>query len=190
MDRKTAIRPSSRSRNRSGGAESARHFGHFQNAGFSRRPAGGAEGIRTPDLCSAIAALSHLSYSPGLAGHLGGGSTPVNCDPGRCRAEDRLRMRSLLWLIDTVITLYVWLLIASAVLSWLIAFNVVNTRNPIVAQVADFLDRVTEPALRPIRRILPNLGGIDVSPIILILLLYFLRNLIFEIFGSVGVARI
>ena len=78
-------------------------------------------------------------------------------------------MRSLLWLIDTVITLYVWLLIASAVLSWLIAFNVVNTRNPIVAQVADFLDRVTEPALRPIRRILPNLGGIDVSPIILIL---------------------
>src|SRR5215218_6407986 len=119
-----------------------------------------------------------------------GGSTPVNCDPGLCRAEDRLRMRSLLWLIDTVITLYVWLLIASAVLSWLIAFNVVNTRNPIVAQVADFLDRVTEPALRPIRRILPNLGGIDVSPIILILLLCFLRNLIFEIFGSVGVARI
>ena len=99
-------------------------------------------------------------------------------------------MRSLLWLIDTVITLYVWLLIASAVLSWLIAFNVVNTRNPIVAQVADFLGRVTEPALRPIRRILPNLGGIDVSPIILILLLYFLRNLIFEVFGSVGVARI
>ena len=62
--------------------------------------------------------------------------------------------------------------------------------EPVVAQVADFLDRVTEPALRPIRRILPNLGGIDVSPIILILLLYFLRNLIFEIFGSVGVARI
>ncbi|HEX8662714.1 MAG TPA: YggT family protein [Beijerinckiaceae bacterium] len=98
-------------------------------------------------------------------------------------------MRSLLWLIDTVITLYVWLLIASAVLSWLIAFNVVNLRNPIVMQVADFLDRVTEPALRPIRRILPNLGGIDISPIILILLLYFLRNLIFEIFGSIGVGR-
>ena len=99
-------------------------------------------------------------------------------------------MRSLLWLIDTVITLYVWLLIASAVLSWLIAFNVVNLRNPIVMQIADFLDRVTEPVLRPIRRILPNLGGIDISPIILILLLYFLRNLIFELFGSVGVGRI
>ena len=99
-------------------------------------------------------------------------------------------MRSLLWLIDTVITLYVWLLIASGVLSWLIAFNVVNLRNPIVMQVADFLDRVTEPALRPIRRVLPNLGGIDISPIILILLLYFVRNLIFELFGSMGVGRI
>jgi YggT family protein len=98
-------------------------------------------------------------------------------------------MRSLLWLIDTVITLYVWLLIASAVLSWLIAFNVVNLRNPIVMQLADFLDRVTEPALRPIRRVLPNLGGIDISPIILILLLYFVRNLIFELFGSIGVGR-
>ena len=98
-------------------------------------------------------------------------------------------MRSLLWLIDTVITLYVWLLIASAVLSWLIAFNVVNLRNPIVMQVADFLDRVTEPALRPIRRVLPNLGGIDISPIILILLLYFVRNLIFELFGTMGVGR-
>jgi YggT family protein len=99
-------------------------------------------------------------------------------------------MRSLLWLIDTVITLYVWLLIASAVLSWLIAFNVVNLRNPIVMQLADFLDRVTEPALRPIRRVLPNLGGIDISPIILILLLYFARNLIFELFGTIGVGRV
>ena len=99
-------------------------------------------------------------------------------------------MRSILWLIDTVITLYVWLLIASAVLSWLIAFNVVNLRNPIVMQLADFLDRVTEPALRPIRRVLPNLGGIDISPIILILLLYFLRNLIFELFGTMGVGRV
>ena len=99
-------------------------------------------------------------------------------------------MRSILWLVDTVITLYVWLLIASAVLSWLIAFNVVNLRNPIVMQVADFLDRVTEPALRPIRRVLPNLGGIDISPIILILLLYFLRNLIFELFGTMGVGRV
>ena len=95
-------------------------------------------------------------------------------------------MRSILWLLDTVITLYVYILIASAILSWLVAFNVVNTRNPIVDRIGDFLYRVTEPALRPIRNILPNLGGIDISPIILILLLFFLRNLLFEIFGSLA----
>jgi YggT family protein len=95
-------------------------------------------------------------------------------------------MRSLLWLFDTVVTLYVYLLIASAILSWLVAFNVVNERNPIVAQIGDFLYRVTEPALRPIRRILPNLGGIDISPIILILGLFFLRNLVFELVGTVA----
>jgi len=91
-------------------------------------------------------------------------------------------MRSLLWLIDTLIMLYVYLLIAAAVLSWLIAFNVVNVRNPVVHQIGDFLDRITEPALRPLRRILPNLGGIDISPVILILLLLFVRNLIHELF--------
>ncbi|ACA18304.1 protein of unknown function YGGT [Methylobacterium sp. 4-46] len=95
-------------------------------------------------------------------------------------------MRSLLWLIDNVITLYVYLLIASAVLSWLVAFNVVNVRNPIVSQIEDFLFRVTDPALRPIRRILPNLGGIDISPIILVLLLFFLRNLMFELFATLA----
>ena len=93
-------------------------------------------------------------------------------------------MRSVLWLIDTVIQLYVYILIASAILSWLVAFNVVNVRNPIVAQIGDFLERVTEPVLAPLRRILPNLGGIDISPIILILGLFFLRNLIFETFGA------
>ncbi|MFL4968338.1 MAG: YggT family protein [Xanthobacteraceae bacterium] len=88
-------------------------------------------------------------------------------------------MNPFLWLIDTVITLYIWILIAAAVLSWLIAFNVVNTRNSVVASIGDFLYRVTEPALRPIRSVLPNLGGIDISPVILILGLLFLRNLIF-----------
>jgi YggT family protein len=91
-------------------------------------------------------------------------------------------MRSLLWLIDTIIWLYVWLLIASAVLSWLIAFNVVNTRHPVVGMVANFLYQVTEPVLRPIRSILPNLGGIDISPVILIIALFFIRNLLFEYF--------
>ena len=99
-------------------------------------------------------------------------------------------MRSLLWLIDTLLMLYVYLLIASAILSWLVAFNVVNVRNPVVAQIGDFLYRVTEPALRPIRRFLPSLGGIDVSPVILILLLLFARNLIHELFLSAGAVRL
>ena len=89
-------------------------------------------------------------------------------------------MRSLILLIDTVISLYIWVLIISAVMSWLVAFNVVNTHNRLVYQAMDFLYRVTEPTLRPIRRLIPNLGGIDISPIILILLLYFLRNLLIE----------
>jgi len=83
-----------------------------------------------------------------------------------------------LWLIDTLITLYIYVLIAAAVLSWLIAFNVVNSYNPTVRMIWDFLYRVTEPALRPIRAILPNLGGIDISPVILIIALMFLRVLI------------
>ena len=87
-------------------------------------------------------------------------------------------MRSLLWLIDTVITLYVYILIASAILSWLVAFNVVNTRNDVVRTVWDFLYRVTEPVLRPIRNMLPNLGGIDVSPIIVLLIIFFIQRVI------------
>jgi len=92
-------------------------------------------------------------------------------------------MNPFLWLIDTVITLYIYILIAAALLSWLIAFNVVNTRNPIVASVGEFLYRITEPALRPIRSIMPNLGGIDISPVILILGLLFLERLLFWLFA-------
>lgn len=88
-------------------------------------------------------------------------------------------MNPFLWLIDTIIDIYIWILIASAVLSWLIAFNVVNTRNPIVNNIGEFLYRVTEPALRPIRNLMPNLGGIDVSPVILIIGLLFLKQFIF-----------
>jgi YggT family protein len=91
-------------------------------------------------------------------------------------------MNPFLWLIDTVITLYIWILIASAVLSWLVAFNVVNTRNPIVHSIGDFLYRITEPALRPIRSIMPNLGGIDISPVILIIGLLFLKQLVFWLY--------
>ena len=89
-------------------------------------------------------------------------------------------MQSFVWLISTMIELYVWCLIISAVLSWLVAFNVLNTQNRFVYAVGDFLHRITEPALRPIRRFLPHLGGIDISPIVLILLLFFARSLLFE----------
>jgi len=91
-------------------------------------------------------------------------------------------MNPFLWLVDTVITLYIWILIAAAVLSWLIAFNVVNSRNPIVANIGEFLYRVTEPALRPIRNVMPNLGGIDISPVILIIGLLFLKQFIFWLY--------
>ncbi len=88
-------------------------------------------------------------------------------------------MQSILGLIDTIAALYIWALILSAILSWLVAFNVINTRNRFVHMVGDFLYRITEPALAPVRRVLPNLGGIDVSPILLILLIQFIvRGLI------------
>ncbi len=87
-------------------------------------------------------------------------------------------MRALLEVILIALEIYVWLLIASAVLSWLIAFNVVNTRNQFVSMLWDFLYRITEPALRPIRSIMPNLGGIDLSPVILILIIIFIEKVI------------
>ena len=89
-------------------------------------------------------------------------------------------MRALFWLVDTLIDIYIWLLIAQAVLSWLLAFGVVNRYNRVVTSASDFLWRITEPLLRPIRSVLPDLGGIDISPVILILVLYFLRDLMFE----------
>ncbi|MDR3515104.1 MAG: YggT family protein [Azospirillaceae bacterium] len=89
-------------------------------------------------------------------------------------------MLALLWLIDTVIGLYVWVLIASAVLSWLVSFGIVNTRNHAVYMIGDVLYRLTEPALRPIRRVLPNFGGLDLSPLVLILGVMFIQRLIHE----------
>ncbi|GJD43816.1 YggT family protein [Methylobacterium sp. E-041] len=89
-------------------------------------------------------------------------------------------MNSLIWLFDTVVQLFIYVLIASAILSWLVAFNVVNVRNPIVSQIGEVLYRITEPVLRPIRNLLPNLGGVDISPIILILLLLFVSRLLHE----------
>jgi YggT family protein len=71
-----------------------------------------------------------------------------------------------------------WLVIGAAILSWLIAFNVVNTRNQLVGTVSEFLYRITEPALRPIRQFMPNLGGIDLSPVILFLIIIFVERVI------------
>ena len=87
-------------------------------------------------------------------------------------------MAPLIGFIVLVIDLYIWVVIASAILSWLVAFNVVNMNNRFVLSIADMLYRLTEPALRPIRNILPNLGGIDISPVILILLLLFIRDVV------------
>ena len=89
-------------------------------------------------------------------------------------------MHALLEVILLALQLYVYLIVASAILSWLVAFNVVNTRNDFVRSIWNFLDAVTEPALRPIRNILPNLGGVDISPVLLILLIIFIQKLIVD----------
>ncbi|MGQ2908020.1 MAG: YggT family protein [Aliihoeflea sp.] len=87
-------------------------------------------------------------------------------------------MIALIQTIILALDIYWWLIILSAIFSWLYAFNVVNPRNQFVGTIGNFLHRVTEPALRPIRRLLPDLGGIDISPIILLLLIFFLRQFI------------
>jgi YggT family protein len=113
--------------------------------------------------CPALAAASARSYRRALLA-----------------GEWAVRMHAVLNILLLVIRIYIWLLIAQAILSWLLAFGVVNRYNRGVAVIGDFLYRVTEPALRPIRAFLPNFGGIDISPIILILILYFLSDLIVE----------
>jgi YggT family protein len=93
-------------------------------------------------------------------------------------------MRSLLWLFDTVITMYIYVLVGNAIYSWLVAFNVINSRNNVVAMIGDFLHKVTEPVLAPIRRRMPDLGGIDLSPVVLIIGLVFFRMLVFEVLAA------
>jgi YggT family protein len=90
-------------------------------------------------------------------------------------------MMALFWLIDRLISLYIWAVILAAVFSMLVSFGVLDTRNRLVWTIGDFLYRITEPALRPIRNLLPNLGGIDISPVILILLLQAARMLLGEL---------
>ena len=92
-------------------------------------------------------------------------------------------MKSLLILFDHVISLYIWILIINAIISWLVAFNVLNTSNRFVYSILDVSYKLTDPPLNYIRKFLPNLGSVDISPIVLILGLMFLRNLIFEMFA-------
>jgi YggT family protein len=146
---------------------------------------GGAKGNRTPDLVIANDALYQLSYRPDLALVLGGrprGVKPLGCT---CRLNHldttqtgTFSMIAVIWLINNIFNLVWWLILASVVLSWLFAFNIVNVNNPTVRQISYGLSRLTEPLLAPIRRILPQMGGLDLSPIILLILLEFLRQLL------------
>ena len=92
-------------------------------------------------------------------------------------------MKSIFILLDSIITIYLWIIIINAILSWLVAFNILNTQNRFVFSVLDATYKMTDPALNKIRSIIPTFGSIDISPVILILILMFLRNIIFEIFA-------
>ena len=92
-------------------------------------------------------------------------------------------MKSIFILLDNIITIYLWIIIINAILSWLVAFNVLNTQNRFVFSVLDATYKLTDPALNKIRRFVPTFGSIDISPVVLILILIFLRNIIFEIFA-------
>ena len=92
-------------------------------------------------------------------------------------------MKSIFVLLDSIITIYLWIIIINAILSWLVAFNILNTQNRFVFSVLEATYKMTDPALNKIRSFIPTFGTIDVSPVILILLLMFLRNILFEIFA-------
>ena len=153
---------------------------------------GGAEGNRTPDLLIANEALSQLSYSPAVQAadnaDRGPASQPCGRPPLRTVAPDgrlgRVRaapgrpdvITALFQLINAVIGLFIWALILAAMFSMLTAFGVLDTRNRLVWTIGDFLYRVTEPVLRPVRNMLPNFGNIDLSPIVVILLLQYIAR--------------
>ena len=92
-------------------------------------------------------------------------------------------MKSIFILLDSIIAIYLWIIIINAILSWLVAFNILNTQNRFVFSILDATYKLTDPALNKIRRFIPNLGSIDISPVILILILMFIRNLVFEVFA-------
>lgn len=95
-------------------------------------------------------------------------------------------MNPILWLVHTVINIYFWIILAMVIMSWLVAFGIVNRSNPYVRQIGYALDRLTDPLLRPIRRFLPDLGGLDISPVILLIGLQFLGMVVDNIFFRLG----
>mgnify|MGYP001181164642 FL=1 len=95
-------------------------------------------------------------------------------------------MEPLVLLISRIIGLYIYLLITQAILSWLIAFGIINTQSNFVNMVGNFLYKITEPVLRPIKRLLPDFGGIDISPVILILLLWFINDTLLKFAGIIN----
>jgi len=95
-------------------------------------------------------------------------------------------MNSFVILISQITELFIWLLIIQAIMSWLINFGIINTQSNFVNMIGSFLYKVTEPLLRPIRKLLPEFGGVDISPVILIILLIFFRNLLFEYTGMIN----
>jgi YggT family protein len=142
---------------------------------------GGAEGNRTPDLLIANEALYHLSYGPkerrryGSRARSSSGVLTAPCQPaGRGKKLKRPdgnpwpRSSSRLLHLNALLDLLWWAIVISAILSWLFAFDVINRRNQFVYNAATFLDRVTDPILRPFRRIIPTIGGVDISPIIVL----------------------
>ena len=92
-------------------------------------------------------------------------------------------MKSIFILLDSIIAIYIWIVIINAISSWLVAFNILNTQNRFVFSVLDTTSKLTDPALNKIRRFLPTFGSVDLSPVVLILFLMFIRNLVFEIFA-------
>jgi YggT family protein len=121
-------------------------------------------------------AACHPSPVPAWGRACRPGTGPVHVR--RVGLRRTVTMLELLAFISYLLTLYIYIIFAAVILSWLMVFNVVNPRNRFVAMLAEFLYRITEPVLGPIRRLLPNLGGIDISPLIVILIIFFIQSVI------------
>jgi YggT family protein len=160
-------------------------------------------GNRTPDLVIANDALYQLSYSPGrnkVQGPCGGAvsrirghksTLPALCSASNCEARNylgQIMVSAIFWLAGEIIHLLILAIIAAAVMSMLISFGIVDSRNRVVYSIADFLNRLTDPILAPIRRFLPNFGNVDISPIIAILLLEALQMVLVDVYNHLVIA--